>query len=204
MPVAYKGPTTVWFYGFYLNPHSAEDSAERMLSWGDLLPPPLEAFEEITYVPLTECAVKDPGFQRMLGEKIAATTFAPKSCLLIRMPPLGTDLADRMRCAVEGIRSAGLPLAQARSKNIFLLGDDPTETMLKQAGARLTLVLHQTFEYWRYTRGLYAEASRIVFHLDADWKRPTEAAKKLLREAFGQAPRFVISVRPSDGEWLAE
>ena len=203
MPSAPRRGEAAWFYDFYLNPHSAEDSAERMLDWGTLQAPPLAEYREITYIPLTECVMKDASFQRVVTEMIASTFFEPKNCLLLRLPP-GEDLRERMRLTIEGLRSAGLRLPQARSSNIFLVGDDLPEETLKTLGSRLSLMLHQTFDYWRYTRAVYGSAAKIVVILDADWKRPSDAAKKLLREAFGQAPRFLLPVRAPEIEWTPE
>jgi hypothetical protein len=203
MPSRAFAAAGVWYYGFYLNPHSAEDSAERMLDWGDLVAPPFADFREITYIPLTECVMKDGGFQRLVFETIEATYFEPKSVLLLRLPP-GDDLTVRMKWVVEGIRAVSLRLPQARSANIFLVGSDLPEDLLRQFGGRLSLVLHQSFEYWRYTPGVYAQANKILYVLDGEWKRPTECAKKLLREAFGQMPRFLLPVRPPEAEWLTE
>src|SRR4029077_9688299 len=95
---------TVWFHEFYLNPHSLEDSAERMLSWGELDVPPIARFDQVTYVPLTDCAANDPQFQRVVGEKIASTYFDPTACLLIRVPAGTAELTERIRFTLEGIR----------------------------------------------------------------------------------------------------
>jgi hypothetical protein len=190
----------VSFHGFYMNPHSSEDSAENMLSWGEREGPKLAGFDHVTYIPLTECAARDAGFQRMVAEAVAETFFHPKVCLLIRVPAGLAELPDRLRVGIDGIRTAGLHLPQARAKNIFLVDNDLPEAALTGLGSRLSLVLHQSFEYWCYTRGLYKSADKVVYFLDADWKRPSETAKRLLREAFGQAPRFAFGGRGSDAD----
>jgi len=204
LPATPVPATTVWFYGFYLNPHSCEDSAEHMLNWGEFEGPKLVDFDRVTYIPLTESAARDASFQRLVAETIANTYFDPKSCLLIRLPLAGTELTARMRVGLEGIRTAGLNLPQARSKNIFLLGEDLSEDSLASLESRLSFVLHQTFEYWRYTRSLYQAADKIIVFLDQDWRRPSETAKRLLRDAFGQTPRFTLGLRPPEGEWTAD
>jgi len=198
-----KSAQMVWFYGFYLNPHSFEDSAERMLSWGDLEGPTLADFKQVTYIPLTECAVKDASFQRMLAELVVSIYFDRRKCLLIRLPLPGSEMTERVRIALEGIRGAAANIPQARSKNIFLLGGDMSESSLHDIGPRLTFILHQTFEFWRYSRAVYINAEEVIVHLDADWKRPSDAAKKLLSQAFGQPPRFATA-RVAEGDWAAE
>ncbi len=77
------------------------------------------------------------------------------------------------------------------------------DASLQEIGSRLTLILHQTFEFWRYSPAVYANAKEVIVHLDADGKRPSEGAKKLLAQAFGQLPRLVTA-RAGEGEWGAD
>jgi len=137
--------TAVWSYGFYLNPHSLEDSAERMLNWGELEEPPITDFEKITYIPLTESAAKDANFQRMVAELVASTYFDRGKCLVLRLPTLGCDVTDCMRLALEGIRDSRLHLPQVRANNIFFLSGDLSEELLAKTASRVSLVLHETF-----------------------------------------------------------
>jgi hypothetical protein len=203
MSPAPKCSDTPWFYGLYVNPHSAEDSIEHMLGWADLEGPPLADFKDIMYIPLTECAAKDSGFQRMLAEMIVSIYFERRKCLLIRLPLPGFELTERLRIALDGLRATGVQLPQARSKNIFFVSDDMPDAALQNFGGRLTMIMHQTFEFWRYSPALYVKAEQVIVHLDADAKRPSEGAKKLLTEAFGQPPRFVAA-RAAEGDWVSE
>jgi hypothetical protein len=189
---------TAWFHGFYLNPHSLEDSAERMLEWGEPEAPSFAHFAKVTYVPLTECAAKDLKFQRMVAQMIASTYFSTSACLLIRLPSGNAQVTERMQCAIEGIRAATLNLPRSRSTNVFLMTGDLPEESLTEMGTGVTFVLHQTFDYWRYTQNAYRNAEKVVVFLDQQWKQPSEAAKTLLKDAFGQAPHFVLSIHEAD------
>ena len=194
----------VWFFGFYLNRHSLEDSAENMLTWGELDEPPLADFQKITYIPLTEAAANDVHFQRMVAEMVAPIYFDPTKCLLIRLPMLPSDLTVRMTIALEGIRRSRVHLPQARSKNIFFLSADLSEESLAPIRSRLKLVLHQTFEFWRYSVPFYAGTHEIFVYLEPEWRSPPESARRLYRQAFGQAPQFMLSERSPQREWLGE
>jgi len=190
-----------WYFGFYLNPDSLEDSAEHMLNWGELQEPSLTDFEKVTYIPLTEAAAHDVNFQRVVAEMIAPAYFDPTHCLFIRLPPLGSDLTDRMRLALDGIRRCRLHIPRVRSRNIFFSSGDLPEDFLASVGSRLSLLLHQSFEFWRYTKPLYQQAREVVVFLDRQWKDPSESAQKLYLAGFGRAPRFMLSVHAPDGEW---
>jgi len=194
----------LWSFGFYLNPHSLEDSAEHMLKWGEIEEPPLAEFQKITYIPLTEAAANDANFQRRVAEMIAPIYFDPTQCLLIRLPMLESELTTRMTIALDGIRRSRVHLPQARSKNIFFLSGDLSEEAMAPIRSRLKLVLHQTFEFWRYTGALYQEAQEITVYIEADRTSLLESARNFYMQAFGRAPRFMMSHRSSRCERLAE
>jgi hypothetical protein len=198
--------SAVWYFGFYLNPDSLEDSAENMLTWGELEEPVLADFEKVTYIPLTEAAAHDVNFQRMIAETIAPAYFDRTHCLFIRLPMVGSDLTDRMRLALDGIRRCHLHIPRVRSRNVFFSSGDLSEDLLASLGSRLSLVLHHTFEFWRYTRPLYQEAKEVAVFLDRRWKAPSESAKKLFLAGFGRSPRFTLSVHAEEGEceWALE
>jgi hypothetical protein len=196
-PLRSKAP---WFYGFYLNRHSLEDSAERMLGWGALAPPDLDSFENITYIPLTDCASRDPSFQKILARLIAGTYFDSKTCLLIRLPvaeELAAETTVRMITALDGIRAGGLRFPQVQSRTIFLLNGDLPEEVLSPIGSRLSLIVHETFEFWRYTHSLYKSAARVMFYLDDERKYSTIELKPLVQEAFGGTQNLILATRPA-------
>ncbi len=190
MPDAAIPPTVVWMYAFYCNPHSVEDSVNQMLSWGELERNNLDSLGKVTYVPLTEVATKDLSFQSTLAKSIVTTYFDQGICLLIRLPSPGLDLPSRLKMGLEGIRSVGLHLPRARATNIFFLADDLSERTMTSAGSQLSLVIHESFEYWRYTQSLYRAAAQISFHHYRSARLMRET-KNLLTECFGQVPVLV-------------
>jgi len=204
LPMAPLAAAASWSFGFYLNPHSLEDSAEHMLKWGEIEERPLAEFQKITYIPLTEAAANDAYFQRRVAEMIAPIYFDPTQCLLIRLPMLQSELTTRMTIALDGIRKSRLHLPQARSKNIFFLSGDLSEASIAPVRSRLKWVLHQTFEFWRYTGALYQEAQEIMVYLDADRTSSLEIARNFYLQAFGRAPRFMMSNRSPLCERLGE
>jgi len=195
---------SVWFFGFYSNPNSSQDSAEQMLTWGDLEGPQLADFEKVTYIPLTEAAVHDRNFQRAVADVIVPAYFDPTRCVLIRLPTMMSEATDRMRLTLDGIRRCQSHIPQVRSGNIFFLSGDLSEDLLTPLRSRLSFILHNTFEFWRYTRALYQEATEIVLFLDSAFQGVSESAKKLFLAAFGQNPKFVLPVRAMDDEWDAD
>ncbi len=198
------GSEPAWFHEFYLNPHSLEDSAERMLGWGTLDPPSLIDYSTIRYVPLTECAVYDEQFQQLLADIIVDTYFDPTACLLMRLPPTGTEITDTMRLALTGIRGAQRHVPQTRAENIFFLSGDADSRVLADLGPRLSWVLHHSFDFWRHPVSAYAASEEIIVFLDRQWTRASDAAKKLLAKAFGQAPLFQFPARSLDVDGFPE
>lgn len=197
-------PEAVWFHEFYLNPHSLEESAERMLGWGTLDFPCLENFQKISYVPMTNCAVHDDQFQRLVADLIAESYFDPSSCLLLRLPTGAAELTERMRLAIERIRDAHRHLPQARSRNVFLLSGEVGDEALSEIGSRTTWYIHQSFDYWRHRFDTYRLASAIVVFLDRQYTRASKTAERLLSDSFGQAPRFVVATPTVDVDGYPE
>jgi hypothetical protein len=193
-----------WFHEFYLNPHSVEDSAERMLGWGTLDPPSFAEYAKIQYVPLTECAAYDEQFQQLLADIIVKTYFDPTACLLMRLPPVGTEITDTMRVMLTGIRGAHRRLPQTRAGNIFFLSGDIDSGILAELGSRLSWCVHHSVDFWRHPVSAYAASAQIIVFLDRQWTRASEAAKNLLAQAFGQAPLFQFPARSLDVDGFPE
>lgn len=194
----------VWFHGFYLNPHCLEDSAELMLGWGTLDPPSLAEFTEIRYVPLTDCAVHDEEFQQHVAEMIARAYFQANVCLLMRLSEGETDITARMRSALAGIRGARRPIPQTRANNVFFVSGDIGDDVLLQLAPRVGWWVHHSVDHWRHSSSVYAASKDITVFLDRHWMRVPDAGRKLLTDAFGQAPRFVLAARSLDADGFPE
>jgi hypothetical protein len=139
-----------------------------------------------------------------VAQRIVDTYFDARRCLLIRLPVVDGDLTLRMTVALTGISAGGSNIPQARAKNVYFLADDLADETLHEVGKRLSLLLHQSFEFWQYTPATYRRVAKIRCVLDKAWKRPSPGAKSLLTEAFGQEPSFLLSSRLAETEWMPE
>jgi hypothetical protein len=185
----------VWRYGFYLNPHSAQDSCNQSLSWGELASTALPAFEGYTYLVLTDCALQQAGFVRMLAARIERAYFDPGECLLLRLPTGESALSPRLTAVLEAILATGVLLPRTKARNILWLSGDLPEATLKGWGSRLSLVLPQSSDFWRFTRSLYAEAGTIQVFLDKEWQTPSDTAAGFVTAAFGRSAQLHLSAR---------
>jgi hypothetical protein len=185
----------VWGYGFYLNPHSAQDSCNQSVSWGELASSSLPEFERCTYLTLTECAMQQAGFVRMLAARIERAYFDPGECLLLRLPPGKLELSRRLTAALQAILDTGVLLPRTKARNILWLSGDLPEAALKAWGSRLSLILPQSSDFWRFTCSLYAEAGSIHVFLDKEWHWPSDTAAGFVMSAFGQSAQLHLSAR---------
>jgi len=189
---------TLWFHGFYLNRHSSEDSAERMLDWGTTEPPDFSSFRSLFYVPLTDSSVRDRSFQRLLAETIARKYFERQTCLLVRVPIPEegvSEATERMITALDGIRQSGVRIPQVQSRSVFFVTGELPEDVLAANASRLSILAHETFEYWRYTPELYRAAECVTFFPDD--KRPGAPStwEPQARAAFGADSNMLIVPR---------
>jgi hypothetical protein len=175
-----------------------------MLGWGTLDPPSLAQFTEIRYVPLTDCAVYDEQFQHHVADIIAKAYFDPSVCVMMRLPSGQLDLPARMRSALAGIRGASWPIPQTRAANIFFASGDLGDDVLLQLAPRLGWWIHHSFDHWRHAARVYQTSRDITVFLDPQLTRLSDAGRKLLTEAFGQAPRLVLSARSLDVDGFPE
>jgi len=188
----------MWFYPFYFNRHSLEDSVDHVLGWGAPEAVHLKEFKSVTYLPLTECAIEDSGFTRLVAESISRAYFQPGGCLLIRLPLPGAELAKRIHGALEGIAAAAVALPRARAQNIFLLAQDIGERALMAIAPQLSLVMHQSVEFWRYTRSLYESAATVRVCLERG-EEQAAPLKNLYAQAFGRPADILTLERTTDG-----
>ncbi len=194
----------LWFYPLYLNRHSIEDSVNHVLGWGEPENRRLDKFSAVTYVPLTECACKDPGFQRVVADTVLRAYFDSSGCLLIRLPLPEAELAQRVYLALESINAGAEHLPRVRPTNIFLVANDIPERTLAAVAARLTLILHLSVEFWCYTGALYAAAAQVRTTLERGLENPLALTQGLHLEAFGRLPDVIRPPYRTDDElWTA-
>jgi hypothetical protein len=185
----------LWFYPFYFNRHSVADSVDHVLGWGEPESVKLRAFTSVTYLPLTECAIRDPGFQRVVAEAIGRTYFDATGCLLIRLPAPASQLPSRFELTIQCLAAARMAMPRVRARNIFFVAHDLAERTLAPVAARLSFILHESVEFWCYTRALYEGAAKIRVALARGEAPGNASADPRLREfytqAFGRTPEFL-------------
>jgi len=176
-------------YGFYLNSNSIEDSVERLVALGERAVPALTDFSRVTYVPMTETALTDPGFCHLVAGLIARFYFEPQSLLLLGLPFLGDPLstpAARIAAALRAVADSHVGLPRALANNVVFLQTEPAEA--DAASGTMSMVAHESFGFWRYTEKFYAALADFTVVLDP--KRTPSSPEDIatLRHAFGQRP----------------
>ena len=195
-PIVDESPT--WSFPFYMNHHSLEDSAERAFALGAMDTIPGEGYEDITYIPLTDAAMHDANFQRVVTTAIRSAYLDRSTCLILGLPAMESPSApvtDRMISALSGIRASGTLLPRASATNIFFI-THVNEVDLKPLAPRMTMVLHETFCHWMYTVDFYSALKGGDYYLREDrYAHPAEFESTLVA---GIGKRFQIrtSKRP--------
>jgi hypothetical protein len=197
MPKEPASATRIWYYGLYINPHSVIDSVDQMLSWGELDCKALPEFSQVTYLPLTSSARADLAYQRIVCGAIHETYFNSTQALFLRIPMHAGTVRERISEVLEALRRAGLRCPRSKAVNIFLAADDVPEATLGAPGNRLQFFLHQSFEYWRYTKGLYSGAGKVTLCAHQEHE-PDDAMQRSFVSAFGQEPTLQWLERPAD------
>jgi hypothetical protein len=126
-----------------------------------------QGIQRTTYVPLTETALADQTFCNVIAALVAETYFDPSACVLLRLPTLPArtaTLADRLAAAIMPLQQAKPRLPRVPSPGVFFLADDVSTAMLRALGAPATLLMHESFDFWRHPAAFYRSfASARVF-----------------------------------------
>jgi hypothetical protein len=150
---------------FVLNRHSAEDSANRILQHKPIAPEALSGFAEIRYLLLTQTAFADAGFAHWLGAQLLAAFYTPTRLTLLRLPSVmdgPNRLTRQITSMLPTLRRAGLRLPQTAPKNLIFLTEDIAENHPLLARTPYQVFVHESFDYWRYTRAFFARAASVT------------------------------------------
>jgi hypothetical protein len=131
----------------------------------------------------------DPVFSEAVAQTIAAAYFNPSQCVLLRLPALHDSAADLSRqivVATEAIRATGIVLPRVAAQNVFLARFDLPESFF-DAYPQVSLMLDETFEFWRYTRALYLKLQSVSYLLGGDQRR-LQSVVDGLTKLFGRPP----------------
>ncbi|MGA2044381.1 MAG: hypothetical protein ABSG83_13545 [Roseiarcus sp.] len=139
---------------FVFDRRSIELSAHRCVALAEAPPPDRRETRRATYIPLTETALADVGFMRIVAARVARAFFDRAACVYLGLPRLPgerSSLLARVCATLEGLRDAagdGLPRTPANA--VFLVGGAlPAEAI---DGVESELMLHQSAPIWRESR----------------------------------------------------
>jgi hypothetical protein len=175
---------------FSLPSNSIEESAQWIIERGAIADVSFDSFQEITYVPMTESNARDADFCSLAAQVVAKAYFQADQCVLLRIPAYISEQSDyvaRIQTAIQAIRSAKVVVPRVPAKNVFLVLKDPPEDYLESVGRRLTMLIDETFEFWKYTRGLYNTVQCIRYLFEGDLRRLQRVVESLT-QIFGPSP----------------
>jgi hypothetical protein len=178
------------FFRFFLNRSSIKTAVEWIIANGSIPNKEMGVFTKVLYVPLTEAALNNKGFLKILATAVAETYFEPTSCLIMRVPTLGSltaELADQINTVLEGLAKAPLSIPRVPAQNVFLCTTHIDDKFVAQGANRVELVLHETFDFWRHSSDFYS-GFQDVSVLACQDRYDTPTLLTMLSEILGREP----------------
>lgn len=164
-PIPTRG--MISYHPFYLNRHSHEDSAERMLAWGSHDLPHMNEYQRVVIAPCTDAALHDENFCRALGRLVADAAYGKGFGVVLRLPNLDRPEAPttvRMARLLTGLGRSQVSIPRVRMTQVILT-TDLDEPVLAAMGVPYELLFHDTFSFWSQTQNFYAKATEIHVYL---------------------------------------
>lgn len=144
-------------YPFYCGPPG--DVLARHL---EAAPPdaPLPADRPIRYVPLSETALADGVFLRLLSQQVLEAIFGGRELLLLELPRPegGAETRDRIAAAAGAFQATGIAFPRAPSWAAQFVTAPPRGLL---PGAVGTVQLHPSLPFWRYGQDFFDAAQRV-------------------------------------------
>jgi len=150
---------------FFLNRDSAEDSANRVQQAGPVAAESLLGFSRMLYVPLTETALDDGAFGHAVTELILQTFFDPTTLLVLKCPAacqVEPSLTHGIATLLAAVRKSSVMLPRSSPPNILFAASDLEEDHVIFDRFPFCLVVHDSFDFWRHTKGFYARAQEVT------------------------------------------
>jgi hypothetical protein len=150
---------------FFLNRDSAEDSANRMEQAGPVDIDTRAGATRLMYVPLTETALVCRSFACAISDLILRACFRPSMLLVLRIPGIATEepsLAQSIAIVLAAVRASGVLLPRASPPNVLFATRDLEEAHPIFDRLPLHVVVHESFDFWRYTKEFYDRADQIT------------------------------------------
>jgi hypothetical protein len=193
------------FYEFLLHPQFLEEGARFVTEKGAVEDPIPGDAKELIYIPFTEASTCDADFSRIVAEVIVAAYFNPAQCVLLRLPGINDNIPDlpaQIVATVEAIRRTGVIMPRVPARNVFLVNSDLPESFF-HAHRRVSFILDETFDFWRYTREFYRNLHNVRYVLSGDQRRLRGVGQGLTK-VLGRRPngqRTVAGVAPMLLSW---
>jgi hypothetical protein len=180
------------FFKFYLNRHSCEDSAARMQNAGapDIM---TFRFAKLVYIPLNETATSDRHFMHLISTMIERSYFDPSSCLILRLPygqAKDTAISARLHKLASGLQGAPRQIPRVVADNVFVASEDIDLNLARQQATELGLLLHDTFDFWRWAPDSYKAFDRIGIFVQPG-RHQAAPLSSLLKVAYGSKAHIV-------------
>jgi hypothetical protein len=156
---------------FFLNRHSAEDSANQIPLQNPIMLNALDGFSALQYILLTETALMECGFTSIFGHLLIEAFFTPATLLILRLPSVSegqSSLKRQLAMISASFRKAGTHLPHTVPKNIILATTDLEESHSLFKRWPLEIIVHESYEFWRYTKGFYESAAQVTLISSAD------------------------------------
>jgi hypothetical protein len=148
----------------FYNCNSDEDSANRTEQAGPVAAARLTDAARLNYLPLTETALDDRAFARVVARTVLDACFDPACLLVLRLPAGGGERtpAQRIAAMLPALRQSGIVIPRASPDNIVLATEDLDEDHTLPARLPRHLLVHDSFDFWRHTPGFYAGAEQVT------------------------------------------
>ena len=188
-----------WCFPLYINPHSHEDSANRMLARGDhSASVDIESREAgLELVLCTEAALQDLNFCRAIAGKINEAAFSAARRLVIQLPelePSRNGNIERMMVLLAGLARSGVAIPRAYLSGVQLVSHlsvialENTEAKKGKGGYYLTIP--QSLSTWRHARGLFSSAKSVTCHIDETTHKTASTVTGSLQKMIGCPTKF--------------
>jgi len=179
----------------FYNCNSDEDSANRTEQAGPVAAERLTDAARLHYLPLTETALDDRAFARVVARTVLEACFDPTRLLVLRLPAGGGERtpAQRIAAMLPALRHSGVVIPRASAGNIVFATEDLEEDHTKLARLPRHILVHDSFDFWRHTPGFYAGAEQVAVCAGPDPASPAHLPPTCLpydvRDAYG--PRAI-------------
>ena len=117
------------------------------------------------YLPLSETALHDADFARAVAEIIVNAFYRPRQLLVLRLPsvaPQQRALTAQLRAVVPRLCDTGVTIPRTCPPNVLFATGDLAEDSPLLAAQPWTMMVHDSFDFWRHGETFYCLADRVL------------------------------------------